>query len=166
MILEYIGGVKQESDSHLHIQTRVLQNQAEAYQHQYAKELWMTKRISLPVGSGICYSCIRKYPVSQDSKQALITDIGMYILVDEVKINVPKCTPYFLKWARTIEHAKKSSSRLTLPDKAAAEQDSDSSSSDTTEESDSDNSSSNSSSTADTVETINVNIEVDILFDL
>ncbi|VDI03787.1 Hypothetical predicted protein [Mytilus galloprovincialis] len=36
----------------------------------------MTKRISLPVGSGICYSCIRKYPVSQDSKQALKTDIG------------------------------------------------------------------------------------------
>ncbi|CAG2229758.1 unnamed protein product [Mytilus edulis] len=42
------------------------------------KELWMTKRISLPVGSGICYSCIRKYPVSQDSKQALITDIGKF----------------------------------------------------------------------------------------
>ncbi|VDI22644.1 Hypothetical predicted protein [Mytilus galloprovincialis] len=55
---------------------------------------------------------------------------------------------------------------LTLPDKAAADQDSDSSSSDTAKESDSDNSSSNSSSTGDTVETINVNIEVDNSFDL
>ncbi|VDI82203.1 Hypothetical predicted protein, partial [Mytilus galloprovincialis] len=73
------------------------------------------------VGSGICYSCIRKYPVSQDSKQALITDIGKFndsserLFTTETGILNAEESDYLAFTRQLINPPKVYRSRLSMP---------------------------------------------------